>query len=118
MKKNNQIPPLPVLPEDTMLTDEHQTRVRELSGKGFTAHRIVRMLGLSRLQQQMLLLRIGTPGDVYEIAYTGGVTDRQEAILTTLKEKAEGGDPDAVKAYQEYKQALVEGELRYKLFGV
>lgn len=101
-----------------MLTDEHQTRVRELSGKGFTAHRIVRMLGLSRLQQQMLLLRIGTPGDVYEIAYTGGVTDRQEAILTTLKEKAEGGDPDAVKAYQEYKQALVEGELRYKLFGV
>ena len=34
------------------------------------------------------------------------------------KEKAETGDPDAVKAFQEYKSALHESELRYKLFGV
>lgn len=118
MKKNNKIPSLPVIPDVISLSDEHQARVRELSAKGFSPQHIVRILPLSRLQQQLMLLRIDTPDDVYQIAYLGGVTERQEAILTSLKNKAVEGDPDAVEAYQKYKQSLQEGELRYKLFGV
>ena len=47
-----------------------------------------------------------------------GVLFRQEQMLGKLMEKALTGDPDAVKAFQEYKNALHESELRYKLFGV
>ena len=118
MKKNNAIPPLPAIPEKVTLSDDHQTRVRELAEKGFSPSRIVRILGLSRLEQQLLLIRIDTPGDVYQEAYTGGVLARQEGLLDKLKEKALTGDPDAVKAFQDYKNALRESELRYKLFGV
>lgn len=118
MKKNNAIPPLPDVPDKVTLSDDHQMRVKELSEKGFSPTRIVRILGLSRLQQQILLIRIDTPGDVYQEAYMGGVLARQEQMLDKLKERALTGDPDAVKAFQEYKNALHESELRYKLFGV
>lgn len=117
MKKND-LQPIPTVPDKVTLTDEYQARVRELAEKGFSPRRIARALMLSKLEEQLLLLRIDTPGDVYQNAYMGGVVNRQEDILANLKEKAIKGDPEAVKAYQEYKNALDESELRYKLFGV
>lgn len=118
MKKNNAIPPLPDVPDKVTLSDDYQARVAELAEKGFSTTRIVRMLGLTRLEQQILLIRIDTPGDVYQESYMKGVLFRQEQMLGKLMEKALTGDPDAVKAFQEYKNSLHESELRYKLFGV
>ena len=117
MKKSNNIPPLPSLPSVT-LSEEYVARVQELAEKGFSKERIATVLQRSVLQRSALLMRINMPGDVYHEAYILGVTSRQENILEKLKENAETGDPDAVKAFQEYKSALHESELRYKLFGV
>lgn len=116
-KNNNDIPPLPSLPS-VILSDDHAPRVQELAEKGFSKERIAIILPLSVLQRSALLLRMDTPDDIYHEAYILGVTSRQKNILEKLKEKAETGDPDAVKAFQEYKFALQESELRYKLFGV
>lgn len=117
MKKSNDIPPLPSLPS-VILSDEYAIRVQELAEKGFSKGRIAAALPLSILQQSALLVRLDLPGDIYHEAYTLGVTTRQEKILEKLKENAEKGDTDAVKAFQEYKSALQESELRYQLFGV
>lgn len=117
MKKNKDIPPLRNVPS-VSISDEHVARVQELAEKGFSKQRIVNILLLSVLHQAALLMRMEIPGDIYHEAYILGVTTRQENILEKLKEKAEGGDPDAVKAFLDYKSMLDECELRYKLFGV
>lgn len=117
MKRNKDIPPLRNVPS-VSISDEHVARVQELAEKGFSKQRIVNILPLSVLHQAALLMRMEIPGDIYHEAYILGVTTRQENILEKLKEKAEGGDPDAVKAFLDYKSMLDECELRYKLFGV
>lgn len=118
MKKNKDIPPLRNVPSVT-ISDEHVPRVQELAEKGFSKQRIVNILPLPlSVFKAALLMRMETPGDIYHEAYILGVATRQENILEKLKENAEGGDPDAVKAFLDYKSMLDECELRYKLFGV
>ncbi len=101
-----------------VVSDEYVTHVRSLGSLEYTPERICKILKLNKMESAVLVVRIGTPGDVYYEAYHQGRHLGEYNIDAELAKKAETGDTDAISLLEERKNERREKDLRMQLFGI
>jgi hypothetical protein len=101
-----------------LIGDQYEKQVRAYSALGYTSDRIVILLQLNKDEQESLLSRIETPGDLYHIAFSSGIAIGEYNIDIKLVKLAESGETEATKLLEERRVAREQRALRQKLFGI
>lgn len=97
--------------------EEYINQVRTFGSLDYSPERIAQMLQLSKEQRDVLILRIGTPGDTYNTAFLNGRAIGQYNIDAELAKRAERGEIDAITMLQQRKDDRNHLDLRRDLLG-
>lgn len=113
-QENNQLPEM----EGIFISEEYLSQVRSFGALGYSPERIVDLLGLSKKEKALLLLRLSLPGDPYAQAYANGKAIGEYNIDAELAKQAEKGNIEAIETLEQRKNERIELDLRKQLLGV
>lgn len=108
----------PVIPQSDILPCSYLDEVRAYATSGFTPEHIASIMDLNPVARALFLERVNTPSDEFYRAYQNGFNVGRHTVRNALKNKADKGEPEAVKLFMQSVNDEQTLELRRELFGV